>query len=46
MRLEYPKGHPLNLLSKLLLNSLYGRFSMNIKNTSAKILNLIRLFKF
>jgi hypothetical protein len=29
MRLEYPKGHPRNLMCKLLLNSLYGRFGLN-----------------
>jgi len=28
LRLEYPKSHPLNLIAKLLLNSLYGRFGM------------------
>jgi DNA polymerase type B, organellar and viral len=28
LRLQYPKGHPLNLIAKLLLNSLYGRFGM------------------
>src|SRR5690606_32683919 len=28
-RLSYPKGSPLNLVSKLLLNSLYGRFGIN-----------------
>lgn len=28
MRLDYPKSNPLNLIAKLLLNSLYGRFGM------------------
>ena len=28
LRSQYPKGHPLNLITKLLLNSLYGRFGM------------------
>jgi hypothetical protein len=28
MRLEYPKTDPMNLIAKLLLNSLYGRFGM------------------
>jgi hypothetical protein len=28
LRLEYPKSDPLNLVAKLLLNSLYGRFGM------------------
>src|SRR6266498_3285900 len=29
IRLEYPKSDPINLVAKLLLNSLYGRFGMN-----------------
>jgi DNA polymerase type B, organellar and viral len=29
LRSEYPSGHPLNLIAKLLLNSLYGRFGMD-----------------
>jgi len=28
LRLKFIKGHPLNLVSKLILNSLYGRFGM------------------
>lgn len=28
LRLNYPKSNPLNLIAKLLLNSLYGRFGM------------------
>nr|YP_009487265.1 hypothetical protein [Russula foetens]AWB36167.1 hypothetical protein [Russula foetens] len=28
MRLNYPKSNPLNLVAKLLMNSLYGRFGM------------------
>nr|AWX52929.1 hypothetical protein [Lactarius sp. (in: basidiomycete fungi)] len=28
LRLTYPKSNPLNLIAKLLLNSLYGRFGM------------------
>lgn len=28
MRLDYPKSNPLNLIAKLLMNSLYGRFGM------------------
>lgn len=31
LRLEYPKGHPLNYIAKLLLNSLYGRFGMSYR---------------
>ena len=29
LRKSYPKSHPLNLVCKLLLNSLYGRFGLN-----------------
>jgi len=28
LRISYPKNHPMNFISKLLLNSLYGRFGM------------------
>ena len=28
LRKSYPKTHPLNLIAKLLMNSLYGRFGM------------------
>ena len=27
LRLSYPKGHPMNLIAKLLMNSLYGKFA-------------------
>lgn len=26
LRSQYPKGHPMNLIAKLLMNSLYGKF--------------------
>jgi hypothetical protein len=29
LRLQYPKSDPLNLIAKILLNSLYGRFGMH-----------------
>lgn len=29
LRLQYSKSHPLNLIAKILLNSLYGRFGMS-----------------
>jgi hypothetical protein len=29
LRLQYPKTNPLNLIAKILLNSLYGRFGMS-----------------
>ena len=28
LRLQYPKSDPMNLIAKLLMNSLYGRFDM------------------
>jgi len=39
LRLEYPKSHPLNLIAKLLLNSLYGRFGMIDSFPNIKIIN-------
>ena len=29
LRVKYPKSNPLNLVAKLLMNSLYGRFGMS-----------------
>lgn len=40
LRLEYDKTHPMNLIAKLLLNSLYGKFGMKIENTMVEIFNL------
>lgn len=34
MRLTYPKDDPMNLISKLLLNSLYGRMAMDDRHAS------------
>jgi hypothetical protein len=46
MRLQYPKGNPRNLICKLLLNSLYGRFGHSnfsrTSVTSTEIKNKIR----
>jgi hypothetical protein len=33
LRNEYPKGHPMNLIAKLLMNSLYGKFGMKLETT-------------
>jgi DNA polymerase family B len=33
LRLEYEKGHPMNLIAKLLMNSLYGKFGMKLEST-------------
>jgi hypothetical protein len=39
LRLTYPKEDPMNLISKLLLNSLYGRFGMNDLFTYSDIIS-------
>jgi len=39
LRLEYPKSDPLNLIAKLLLNTLYGRFGMDDSFADMSILN-------
>jgi hypothetical protein len=40
LRLEYSKGHPMNLIAKLLMNSLYGKFGMRVERTTVDILDL------
>ena len=30
LRKEYKKSHPMNLIAKLLMNSLYGKFGMKL----------------
>jgi hypothetical protein len=40
LRNEYPKGTPMNLIAKLLLNSLYGKFGMRVEKTMYEIFNL------
>nr|YP_009487300.1 hypothetical protein [Russula lepida]AWB36202.1 hypothetical protein [Russula lepida] len=44
-RLQYTKSHPLNLIAKLLLNSLYGRFGMIDSFLDIKIFNNFKEFK-
>lgn len=39
LRLEYPKGHPMNDSAKLLNNSLYGKFAMLPETTKIEILD-------
>jgi DNA polymerase elongation subunit (family B) len=39
LRLNYTKSNPLNLIAKLLLNSLYGRFGMIDSFPNIKIIN-------
>ena len=42
LRSHYPKGEPMNLIAKLLLNSLYGKFGLKIEKTIVDIFNLNR----
>ena len=37
LRQQYPKGHPLNLIAKLLMNSLYGKFGTKTDRTVLEI---------
>ena len=45
LRIQYPTGHPLNLIAKLLLNSLYGRFGMIDSFLDIKIFDNFKEFK-
>jgi hypothetical protein len=45
LRLEYEKGHPLNLIAKLLMNSLYGKFGMRLESTKVEMFNLADEFE-
>lgn len=46
LRLTHPKGSPLNTITKLLLNSLYGRFGMRTQMLKSKIINNTDLKKY
>jgi hypothetical protein len=37
LRLQYDKSHPMNLIAKLLMNSLYGKFAMKNEGTLVEI---------
>jgi hypothetical protein len=37
LRLEYPKGSAMNLIAKLLMNSLYGKFGMKLESTQVVV---------
>jgi hypothetical protein len=37
LRQQYIKGHPMNLIAKLLMNSLYGKFGMRLEMTKVDI---------
>jgi len=39
LRIEYPSGTPINLIAKLFLNSLYGRFGMMVDFEKIKIIH-------
>jgi len=41
LRLQYPKSNPMNMIAKLLMNSLYGKFGMHDEITIMEILNNI-----
>jgi len=40
LRTQYPKGHPLNHTSKLMVNSLYGKFGMRSDFTRADVYSI------
>jgi hypothetical protein len=40
LRKDYPNGHAMNLIAKLLMNSLYGKFGMKVERTKVDIFNL------
>lgn len=42
-RLTYDKSHPMNLIAKLLMNSLYGRFGMDFSLENTNIVNNIEI---
>lgn len=46
LRLNYPKSNPLNLIAKLLLNSLYGRFGMIDSFSTIEIMDKKDFFDF
>jgi hypothetical protein len=37
LRLQYPKTDPMNLIAKLLMNSLYGKFGMKSETTKVEV---------
>ena len=39
LRLQYPKGDAMNLIAKLLMNSLYGKFAMKLERKEVTIYN-------
>ena len=45
LRLEYPKGDAMNLVAKLLMNSLYGKFGMKLESTEIAIYDTSNKFQ-
>jgi hypothetical protein len=41
LRLQYPKGNAMNLVAKLLMNSLYGKFGMKVEFTKVDIFTIL-----
>jgi len=39
LRMKYPKGDAMNLIAKLLMNSLYGKFGMKLQRKEVSIFN-------
>jgi hypothetical protein len=49
LRKEFPKSHPMNLIAKLLMNSLYGKFGIKSESTKVEIIennNIEKLNKY
>ena len=46
IRLMFPKSDPMNLIAKLIMNSLYGRFGMDDSFSTFKIVNKLDYIKF
>jgi len=40
LRMQYEKGHPMNYIAKLLMNSLYGKFGMNSQSSTVDLYNI------
>ena len=40
LRMEFPKEHPMNLIAKLLMNSLFGKFGMKTEHSLIQIYNI------
>lgn len=39
LRMQYPKGHQMNLIAKLLMNSLYGKFGFKAARNVIEIID-------